>query len=200
MKLAKPIMATRRLIDTTSLVASLVPTEPAHDHPLEQQAEHRREDAEHDEQRDRGRPPPVEAQLPVGEGGEHPGRAVGEVEDAGRGVGEDEPAGDHRVDRGQAEADDREDQELVHGPGLRPLAYFRSSMRQADVRQRHALAVVTLEREHVLGVAVEDPLVGLEVVGHHEAVRRGLGEDDALRRPTTPSGWSARAARRRSTP
>ncbi len=90
----------------------------AHDDELEQHAEQRREHQQHERECDGRRPPPVEAQLPVDEREQHPGRTVGEVEDAGRRVREDEPAGEDRVDGRDGEADDREGQELVHGSRL----------------------------------------------------------------------------------
>ena len=87
--------------------------EPADDDPLDGGAEQRGDDAEHHEQGDRRRPAPLDPQLPVDEGGQHPEGAVGEVEDARGGVGHDEAAGRDRVDGGRDEPEDRERQELV---------------------------------------------------------------------------------------
>jgi hypothetical protein len=72
-------------------------------------------DEEDDGEGERDRPAPADGELPVGEGREHPGRAVGEVEDAGRGVRDHQAGADHGVDGGGAEADRREGQELIHG-------------------------------------------------------------------------------------
>ena len=189
--------------------------QPAHDHGFEQHAEQRGEDHEHHEERDRRGPAPVEAQLPVREREQHPGRAVGEVEDAGRRVGEHETAGDDRVDRRDRQADNREGQELVHGLPVGPVSarlgiveeaarpphgsgYFRSAMLLPDVGEGHALAVVALEHVHVLRVAVEDAVVRADV-RELEAARRRLLDGEARRRRAAPPGSARRAARRRST-
>ena len=76
-------------------------------------------DTEHDEQRKRRRPPPVEAELPVEEGRQHGDGAVGEVEDARGGVGHDQAGRGDAVDAAGDEPEDRVLQELVQGAVLR---------------------------------------------------------------------------------
>ena len=86
-------MATRRLIVTTIRTVSGASREPAHDRPLDEHAERGRQ---HEQDRrpsaTGARPPPLDVELPVGEGAEHPDRAMGEVEDARGGVGEHQAA------------------------------------------------------------------------------------------------------------
>jgi hypothetical protein len=101
-------MATSNEIETTSF-------EPAHDDAVEQHAEQGCQHQEHEHHRQPDRPPELHRELPVGEGGQHAGGPVGEVEDARRRVGHDQATGDDGVDGGRAQADDGEDEELVHG-------------------------------------------------------------------------------------
>ena len=94
----------------------------AHYHAVDQQPDRGRQHPQRQDERHRSGHPPGEAELPVREGHEHADRTVREVEDAGGRVREDESAGDDRVDGRQRQADNGEDQELVHGTN-----YCRSS-------------------------------------------------------------------------
>ena len=90
--------------------------EPAHHHPLEEQAEQRRgHAAATNEQGEPGRPALVDADLPVEEGHDHADGAVRDVEDVGRRVGEHQAAGGDRVGRPDDDPDDGEGEELVTG-------------------------------------------------------------------------------------
>ena len=119
---ARPIMNSSNEIETHELHGLGGVLQPPHDHGFEQHAEERGQDQQHHDEGDRGRPAPVEAQLPVGEREEHPGRAVGEVEDAGGRVRQHQAAGDHGEDRRDRQTDDREGQELIHGLPVGPVA------------------------------------------------------------------------------
>ena len=75
--------------------------------------------AMHGEERQRRRPVPAVAELPVGERRQHGHGALGEVEDARGRVGEDQSRGRDPVDRAGDQAEDGVFEEQVHGRGSR---------------------------------------------------------------------------------
>ena len=99
-------------IVTVSVVPGRRPSEAAQD-ALEEEADRGRQHAEHEERAPSGTGMPVTRfELVVGEGRDHPDRAVGEVEDAGGRVGEHEAG---RRDGEHAAAADPDEGELQEG-------------------------------------------------------------------------------------
>ena len=86
----------------------------AHDQDVDQHAEEGREDEQDERQGEDGGPARVDGELPIGEGGDHADRPVGEVEDARGDVRDDEAGGSQRVDASDDDADDGERQECRH--------------------------------------------------------------------------------------
>ena len=84
------------------------------EHELDHDGQQRRldEDDDHDGQQEG--PVPVLPQLPVREGGHHPDRTLGEVEDARRVVGDDQARGQDAVDGAEDDAEDGEREEDAH--------------------------------------------------------------------------------------
>ena len=95
--------------------------QPPHDAAVEDGPGQWGQDHDHDEQGERGRPVPAVAELPIGEGGEHGHRPLGEVEDARSGVGQDQPRGGDPVDRAGDQAENGVLEKEVHGRSSRPL-------------------------------------------------------------------------------
>ena len=88
--------------------------QPPHDPDVEHHAQQRSQDDEHGEERQRCRPVPAVAELPVGEGRQHGHGALGEVEDARGRVGQDEARGRDPVDRAGDQPEDGVGEEQVH--------------------------------------------------------------------------------------
>ena len=144
--------------------------EAPHD-PLEDEAHQRREDAQHEEQRERDGEPDVHLELVVDERGDHPHRPVGEVEDAGGRVGEDEPAGGDGEDASGADADQRELEERScsdPAPSVGPHEEQERARRSRRRRRRRGGDRPSGDRRHrsaleALGGEGLDPLPALDL-------------------------------------
>ena len=93
--------------------------QPPHDPDVEDDAQQGSQHDEHGEERERRRPVPAVAELPVGECRQHRHGALGEVEDARGRVGQDETGGRDPVDGAGDQPEDRVGEEQVHGRSSR---------------------------------------------------------------------------------
>ena len=116
--------------------------QPAHDAAVEDGPDQWGQDHDHDEQGERSRPVPAVAELPIGEGGEHGHRPLGEVEDARRGVRQDKARCGDPVDRARDQAENGVLEKEVHGRNSRPL---RSPDGRSGAASAHPWGLMTVD-------------------------------------------------------
>ncbi len=126
------------------------PAERAHHHPVGERAEERRP-GDAGDRRHQERPPGSFVQFPLHEDAGDRGRTEREVQHAGAAVDHDQALGGQRVQRADAEAQQRESDDFVHRPPLadppRCVAKHQSGRRVPDrtSRSRRALGYSALD-------------------------------------------------------